>query len=364
MKKQLFRKATVIVLSAGLLAMSLTACGNSKVEENTSSNPSEPQQETAEVISESEQEVSVENIEDYHYTGEKLTIVLGDLPSCFPFGIAKEKGFLDEVFEGDNVEFEFNIIQGSGATVAQALAADEADFGMLGEQPAIARIAAGYDIKIIGKNQNSTSFYPLYATKESGVTSVEGLKGKKVGVAFGTSNHYLTIAYLHGVGLSEKDVEIVQTTDVLTLLISGEIDAAIVLQGQSKTIEAEGAIRLCDESDFSITQESVLAVRTEFAEQYPELTAKFLLALQKADDWIAENRDETCRIASERSQFDVVVEEGFYDNNNVEVNLQDSDIESLEGILQFLKDYELLADNSIIIDDIVDLQYLELAGLR
>lgn len=358
MKKNWFKKAAAVTLTAGIALTSIAGCGSSAKDPDAATTDA-----TADA-SEENDETEAFDVTTYHYTGDTVKIVIGDLPSCFPFGVAYEKGFLDQVFEGDNVEFEFNIIQGSGATVAQALAADEADFGMLGEQPAMSGIAADYGIMIIGKNQNSVTSYPLVVAADSGIETVADLKGKRIGVTFGTSMHYLLLSYLEAEGLSEDDVELVNSSDVNTLLLSGDIDACLILSSSLGSLEAEGAYAICDESDYGITQESVIAGRTEFMEQYPELTAKLLYALHLADEWIQENRDETCQIAAERSQYDIAFEEIFYDDNNIEVNLNESDITALSEILQFLKDQELIADNSITVDDVVDLTYLRLAGLQ
>lgn len=358
MKKNWFKKAAAVTLTAGIALTSMAGCGSS------AKNPDAATTDAAADASTEDGGTEEFDVTAYHYTGDTIKIVLGDIPSCFPFGVAYEKGFLDQVFEGDNVEFELNIIQGTGATVAQALAADEADFGMLGEQPAMSGIAADYGIIIIGKNQNSVSGYPVIAAADSGIETVADLKGKKVGVVFGTSLHYLLLSYLEAEGLSENDVELINSSDISTLLLSGELDACLTTVSQAVALEAEGAYTICDESDYGITQEGVIAARTEFVEQYPELTAKFLYAIHLADEWIRENRDEACQIAAERAQYGLAYEEAQYDSNNIEVALNDADITALSEILQFLKDQELIADNSITVDDVVDLTYLRLAGLQ
>jgi ABC-type nitrate/sulfonate/bicarbonate transport system substrate-binding protein len=211
---------------------------------------------------------------------------------------------------------------------------------------------------------NSVNFYPLYASAQSGVTSVEELKGKKIGVVYGTSLHYLTYKYLEAAGLSEDDVEIVQTTDIATLLLSGDIDAGVTTAMQGARLESEEATYLCDESTYNIRQESTLCVRTEFSEQYPELTAKFLKAIDAADTWINENPDEAAEIAANYAQYDVSVEQLYQKGNNIEVTYDETDIEVLTDIIKFLSENGMLADNSITLEDVLDLQYLELAGLR
>lgn len=362
-------KILSIILAGVLGAATLTGCGNAKETGDNSGNDTAivPREQgtdaadTSDNTSDAEDDTGYDNILDYHYTGDPITVTFGNLTACVPFGVALDKGFIDEVFEGDNVVFEEYVVQGNGATVAQSLAAGDADFGFLGDQPAIAGVAADYGITVIGLNQYSLTAYPLVATAESGVTSVADLKGKKVGITYGTSMHYLTIAYLAAEGISVDDVEIVQSSDLFTLLQSGDIDAGIVFGTQAESI---GGTILAAEADYGLRQESALAARTEFIEQYPELTAKFLYALNLADEWIAENPDEAAAITAERAQLTDEYVRWTIDNNHITVKIADEDIESFKNIIDFLEEYELIADTTITVDDVVDTKYLELAGLR
>ena len=117
--------------------------------------------------------------------------------------------------------------------------------------------------------------YPLVADID--ITDAEGLKGAKIAVSVGTSAHYLLLTYLHSMGLTEEDIELVNTNDTVTLLASGEVQgAADQLAKFSSMIDAGDVHVLADGVVSETCQISAFVGRTEFCEKYPEITAKVL----------------------------------------------------------------------------------------
>ena len=54
----------------------------------------------------------------------------------------------------------------------------------------------------------------------------------------------------------------------------------------------------------------------------------------------------------------------MYGGSNFGADLTEQDLRVLEEVLQFMKDNDLLSNPDITMDDVLDLSYLELAGLR
>lgn len=344
--------ATLIGCSSGG-GSTTTAAGESAGTEST---------EAAESAGETSEAVS---LDDYVYEGDPIEIHLGDINSQFPLNLAYNLGFLEEEFEGSNVTFTMDYFL-NGPAISEAFASGDLDFAEFGEQAAISGISADYGYKIIGRNCDTETMYPLVV--ESDITDAEGLKGAKIAVSVGTSAHYLLLTYLESMGLSEQDIELVNTNDTVTLLSSGEVQgAADQLAKFNSLIDAGEVHVLADGTASGTCQISAFVGRNDFCEQYPEITAKILRAVQRVDEWMAEseeNQQEAFSTLAEITQREETWFSTMYSGSNFGADLTDQDLRVLEEVLQFMKDNELLSNPDITMDDVLDLSYLELAGLR
>ncbi|HIX23417.1 MAG TPA: NrtA/SsuA/CpmA family ABC transporter substrate-binding protein [Candidatus Lachnoclostridium avicola] len=343
--------ATLIGCSSGG-GSTTTAAGESA---GTESAAAESAGETSEAVS----------LDDYVYEGDPIEIHLGDINSQFPLNLAYNLGFLEEEFEGSNVTFTMDYFL-NGPAISEAFASGDLDFAEFGEQAAISGISADYGYKIIGRNCDTETMYPLVV--ESDITDAEGLKGAKIAVSVGTSAHYLLLTYLESMGLSEQDIELVNTNDTVTLLSSGEVQgAADQLAKFNSLIDAGEVHVLADGTASGTCQISAFVGRNDFCEQYPEITAKILRAVQRVDEWMAEseeNQQEAFSTLAEITQREETWFSTMYSGSNFGADLTDQDLRVLEEVLQFMKDNELLSNPDITMDDVLDLSYLELAGLR
>ncbi len=355
------RKALTIGMALCLSA-SLFGCSSGTEETSTAAAAAAEETTAAETAEESAEAVS---IDDYVYEGDPIEIHLGDINSQFPLNLAYNLGFLEEEFEGSNVTFTMDYFQ-NGPAISEAFASGDLDFAEFGEQAAISGISADYGYKIIGRNCDTETMYPLVTSVD--ITNAEELKGSKIAVSVGTSAHYLLLTYLESMGLSENDIELVNTNDTVTLLASGEVQgAADQLAKFSSMIDAGEVHVFADGSASETCQISAFVGRNEFCEQYPEITAKVLRAVQKVDDWMAEseeNQQEAFAALAEITQREESWFSTMYGGSNFGADLTEQDLRVLGEVLEFMKANDLLSNPEITMDDVLDLTYLEIAGLR
>ena len=109
--------------------------------------------------------------------------------------IVKDQGWLEEALPDTEIKWvKFD----SGADVNTAMIAGSIDIGLVGSSPVAAGLSKPHEIPykvpwiydVIGAAES------LVATKDSGVTDVAGLVGKKVGTPFGSTAHYSALAAL------------------------------------------------------------------------------------------------------------------------------------------------------------------------
>src|ERR1700743_3037127 len=98
---------------------------------------------------------------------------------------------------------------GGRAALIRALASGAIQLGEAGSSPIAAGLSQGVDISLFWILDNINDAEALVARDGSGVTSIAGLKGKKIGVPFVSTSHFHTLVALQNAGVNPSDVKIV-----------------------------------------------------------------------------------------------------------------------------------------------------------
>jgi ABC-type nitrate/sulfonate/bicarbonate transport system substrate-binding protein len=115
----------------------------------------------------------------------------------------------------------------SGKTTRDAMISGRVDVGVIGATPFVIGAAKG-QMQAIGLALYGAKTLAVVASLKSGVNSIKGLKGKRVGSQFGSAtDHVFKSKILPKAGLSEKDVQMVNVRfqNHVSALAAGSIDA-------------------------------------------------------------------------------------------------------------------------------------------
>ncbi|HWK21816.1 MAG TPA: aliphatic sulfonate ABC transporter substrate-binding protein [Ureibacillus sp.] len=218
--------------------------------------------------------------------------------------IGLEKGYFAEQF-GDGVEITTNTFN-DGSAFMEAMSTNSIDLGTVGPTPAINTFVKNPEHEIIAGAVNGGAV--LVVGKDSGINSVEDLKGKKVAVpTFGSTQDVGLMKSLQEAGLTANstgngDVTTIKQApaDTAALMLKGEVDAAATQEPWGVNIETNGNAKLLlDASQFAWGSDStntVVAARKAFTSTNPELTKKALKAYKQAVDFINENPEESIQL--------------------------------------------------------------------
>lgn len=277
MKKHLFKKIIGVVLITGLLG-SLAGCGNASTNKDTSDSEV-VQKDVAQNETSSESDVpKVVNI-------GVQTLITPELITRY------EKSYED--YLGTKV----NLVQfDSGADVNKAFSSGSIDIGAFGSAPASIGIAnnLGYEVfwyyDVIGTAES------LVATENSGIKTVEDLKGKKVATPFASTAHYSLLNAMKLAGISSADVELLdmQPDDIYAAWKRGDIDAAYVWNPVLGELKKDGGIAITDSGELAkegIVTADVAAVNKEFAAKYPNVVTNYVKAQLHALDVYENDKD-------------------------------------------------------------------------
>ncbi|XHM96217.1 aliphatic sulfonate ABC transporter substrate-binding protein [Peterkaempfera sp. SMS 1(5)a] len=189
----------------------------------------------------------------------------------------------------------------NGPIQIQALGAGDLDFGYIG--PGALWLPATGKAKVIAID---TLTYADRVIAQPGITTIEGLRGKKVGVPEGTSGEMVLNLALKRAGMTMSDIVKVpmDAPTIVSAFSAGQIDGAGFWYPLIGTIKQRvpGLHEVASDRDFTAN-----AFPTAFVsgpKTDPALTEKVVKVLQQANDWRAAHKDEAIGLAADLLQVD------------------------------------------------------------
>lgn len=223
--------------------------------------------------------------------------------------LAVAKGFYEQA-----LGTEVNIVDFQAGDIRNAMISGDIDFAFLGSSSAALGIANGMDVELIWIHDVIGRSEQLVAKKGSGITTIQELKGKKVATAFTSTAHYSLLRALALNGVSETELTLLdmQMPDIYAAWQRGDIDAAYVWDPTlSKLLEDGNTLVTSEElAQQGIVTANVELVRRDFAEKYPELVTKYILAANKAVSFYRENPEEAAQALA--GYFNITAEEAAH----------------------------------------------------
>lgn len=279
---------------------------------------------------------------------DTVRITYVSAPFNVPSIVMREKGFLDEAFAAHGVKVESPEIT-SGAQQTQAIAAGEIDIAsVLGGTSAILAKANGVDLTVIAAYSRSPGAFFLM-TRADGPASLAELKGKKVAGPKGTTLNQMLVAALASQNLTLDDIEYINM-DLPTAraaLLAGQVDVATLAGNTVVAVEEAGGKALAS-GEGLIKPTTVIAAKTAFLKDHPDLVQAYFDAHRKALDFIAANPQEALEIAAKEQKLSVeeaAKQMPLYDFTPA---LTDDDVANLAADQTFMVEAGMLQKDNVI----------------
>jgi sulfonate transport system substrate-binding protein len=184
----------------------------------------------------------------------------------------------------------------SGPPLLEALNAGAIDIGGVGDTPPIFSASAGSRIVLVGASYAEPRGAAILVPRNSGITDVSGLKGRKVAVAKGSSANAHLLNALRKAGLTFHDITpaYLQPADALAAFSNGSIDAWAIWDpytalAQEKTgarILIDGTGGLQSGLGFQVASPAALADRAR-----SDAVHDYLQRLAQARRWTQSHQD-------------------------------------------------------------------------
>jgi sulfonate transport system substrate-binding protein len=151
-----------------------------------------------------------------------VTLNIGDQKGTGAEALLKASGLISKLpFKANWSDFT------SGPPMLQAMGGGSVDIGGVGDAPPVFAASGGEQVAIVGARTTPAAAAAIVVPKNSPITSISQLKGKKIAVAQGSSADYHVLTVLNKAGLTTKQVtlEYLQPADALAAFNSGHVDA-------------------------------------------------------------------------------------------------------------------------------------------
>ncbi len=216
---------------------------------------------------------------------EDPTLKIAVLPilDALPMYVADAQGYFKDA--GITVQF---VPVASAAERDQLMQAGQAD-GMINDP--ISTVLYNKDtqkIAIVDFARIASPDQPQYsivASKDSGITRPDQLKGVEIGISEGTIIAYTTDRLLEHAGLTSADIKttnVPKIPDRLQLLSEGRMKAANMPEPFATLAEQGGAVRVIDDASLPEIGTSEISFMVATLKTKPQTVKKFLAAVHKA----------------------------------------------------------------------------------
>lgn len=213
---------------------------------------------------------------------------IGDFNGASLLAIANEKGLWKE--HGIAVKTP---VFTNGPLQIQALGTGDLDFGYIG--PGAMWLPASGKAKIVAVNTLGNADRVI---AQAGITSLEGLRGKTIGVPEGTSGDMILTLALKKAGLTKADVKVVamDASTIVSAFASKQIDAAGFWYPAIATIKKQvpDLVELAKNGDFADTVSfpTAFVAGPDYVAKNKDTVVKVLAVLRAAMQFRAEHPDE------------------------------------------------------------------------
>jgi sulfonate transport system substrate-binding protein len=209
--------------------------------------------------------------------------------------VLKEKQLLEKEFGKDGISIVW--VQTLGFNKAlEFLNAGSIDLGSTAGAAALVAKINGNPIKSIYV-YSRPEWTALVTRKDTPISKISDLKGKRVAVTRGTDPHIFLVRALQSVGLTERDISpvLLQHPDGKTALIRGDVDAWAGLDPMMAQAEVEDGARLFYRNKEANTW-GILNAREEFLKDHPDIVRRVIAVYEDARKYSLANYGEEKRV--------------------------------------------------------------------
>jgi aliphatic sulfonates family ABC transporter substrate-binding protein len=228
--------------------------------------------------------------------------------------VVKARKLLEARFESQGVaikwvEFAF------GPPLLEAVNAGGVDYGYTGDAPPIFAQAAHANIAYVAVIPARGYGQAIIVPEASPAKGLADLKGKRIGVAKGSSAHNLLVSALESESIAWSEIQPVYLApaDAAAAFSRGAIDAWSIWDPFYAIAELRQKARPLSIDPKATIQNSYFLANRDFLSKHADVVGAINEEFAKATDWASAHRDETAALFSEASGVDLAAQQRSVD---------------------------------------------------
>jgi len=263
---------------------------------------------------------------------QNITIDPGHSASSTLLLIARDQGYFTQ--HGLNVTF---IESPSGPAAIHDLLDHKTDFIYINEYTLSDPLLYNTTARAIGTLSESDTNYVI-GRRDRGITQVQDLEGKKIGVTKGSFGEYFMDRFFVLNGLSVDNITIIYLppASLVDAIVRGDIDATFSpepyvypMRQQMGDNAVVWPTNLGQHSHYSLVGNEVTL------QEHPEIAEGILESVLQAETYVNSHPDEAKKVARQLTNFDAQYMDQDWQNHHFSVGLSQSLITSMEDVTRW-----------------------------
>ena len=181
----------------------------------------------------------------------------------------------------------------AGPQLLEALNAGAVDFGNAGEAPPIFAQAASPELVYVANEPAAPRGEAILVPKDSPITTLADLKGKKIALNKGSNVHFLLVKALEkaGIGYAEVHPVFLTPADARAAFEKGAVDAWAIWDPFQAAAEAATAARTIATGEGLVANHQFYLSSRKFAAENPKAVEAIIEELRDVDRWVKADPD-------------------------------------------------------------------------
>ncbi len=262
---------------------------------------------------------------------ETKTIRLGLNPSILsaPVQIAEHEGY----FKEEGIIINMKDFDSGKVALNTMLTEGSLDIVTVAQTPIVLNSFTSNGYAIIACMVTSDFDVKILARKDRGILYPKDIKGKKVGITNKTTGHFFLHRFLNQSGILDSEVVTVDipASKISQALVEGQVDAISSWEPHISNAQKELEDKTIILSGKGLFREDFYFVANKkFLENNQGTVKSFLKAIQKAENFIKNNKENAIEIVAQRSKSEAKLVALLWDDFDFELTLDQSVLMTLE----------------------------------
>jgi NitT/TauT family transport system substrate-binding protein len=261
---------------------------------------------------------------------EKITFGVDVSVISAPVWVAESRRY----FQSEGLDVEIKDYPSGRTALVDMLERGNLDMVTVAQTPVMYNSFSRNNYAIIAAMACSYEDVLLLARGERGIRTSADLKGKKIGTPAGSSGHFFLGLFLITGGLRISDVTVldIDAPDLPGALADGRVDAIAIWQPHIHNAQKLMLGKTILLPSRNIYREDFYLVPTQdFIKKNPAALKRFLKAIDRAETFIRDNRDEAVNIVSRRLKIERETVDSFWNSYEFRLFLDQTVLTDLEA---------------------------------